>query len=479
MRNLAHLTARFFGAPLLIEPSAGNNLATAFMALLRGDQPTQIVMLAGNHGGAQDGQAAPMPEPGAYATSVRPGAKFEGKPYTITEAGVGVLPVLGPLVQRAGLINPDCTPVTSYQRLSQRLEQMLQDPDVKAVLMEFDSPGGEAAGMFELAATIQQARATKPIWGHVNESAYSAGYGLAAAVDQLYVPQGGSVGSIGVRMMHLDQSQADAKKGHVYTHIYAGARKVDFDSHSPLSPEAFAVAQANVNRLYDQFTTQVATARGVDLAVVRGTEAGIFSATEAKAMGLVNGIASFQDTLAALTSHITQPRHSTSLGSGYQQSSPPTGGRQAAFTPKGNATMADSNPVADQAAITAARAEGHAAGLAEGHAQGATAERTRISTILNAEPAASRTKLAQHLAFSTTMASADAIALLSAAGTETAASAPAAPQGALASAMASLQNPNVGADGGSAAANTPADETPQALAKNVVSLLNATRGAKA
>jgi hypothetical protein len=40
MRNLAHLTARFFGAPLLIEPSAGANLANAFMAVMGGEQPT-------------------------------------------------------------------------------------------------------------------------------------------------------------------------------------------------------------------------------------------------------------------------------------------------------------------------------------------------------------------------------------------------------------------------------------------------------
>lgn len=477
MRNLAHLTARFFGAPLLIEPSAGANLANAFMAVLGGEQPTQIVMVNA-HGAA--GQDATMPEPGAYATSVRPGAKFEGKPYTVTEAGVGVLPVLGPLVQRAGLINPDCTPVTSYQRINQRLEQMLQDPDVKAILMEFDSPGGEAAGMFELAGTIQQARATKPIWGHVNESAYSAGYGLAAAVDQLYVPQGGSVGSIGVRMMHLDQSAADAKKGYVYTNIYAGARKVDFDSHSPLSAEAQATAQAAVNRLYDQFTTQVSTARGVDLAVVRGTEAGILAAADAKAMGFVSGIASFQDTLASLTAHITQPARTTSLGGGYQ-SSPTTGGRQAASTPKGNATMADSLPVADQAATTAARAEGHAAGLAEGAAQGATAERARIGAILQSEPAGTRVKLANHLAFNTSMAAEDAVVVLAAAGQDQAAASTTATTAAaspLATAMAGLQNPNVGADGGNAQTAAPED-TPQALAKNVVSLLAATRGAKA
>ena len=103
MRNLAHLTARFFGAPLLIEPSAGANLANAFMAVLGGEQPTQIVMVNAQGGAGQD---AAMPEPGAYATSVRTGSKFEGKPYTVTEAGVGVLPVLGPLVQRAASSTP-------------------------------------------------------------------------------------------------------------------------------------------------------------------------------------------------------------------------------------------------------------------------------------------------------------------------------------------------------------------------------------
>lgn len=474
MRNLAHLAARLYNTPLLLHPNAADAIGQAFRSMLQGEAPPAVVVVGSQH--AQSN----LPEADLYAGNVQPAAKFDSKPYTVTADGIALLPVLGPLVQRAGQITPDCMPVTSYQRLAMRFEQMQADPDVKGILMEFDGPGGEAAGMFDFAQQIVAARSVKPVWGHVNEAAFSATYGLAAAVDRLQTPQAGMAGSIGVVMLHMDQSQRDAKQGLVYTPIFAGARKVDFNSHAPLSPEAQAAGQAMVNLLYDQFTTHVASARSIDLKTVRGTEAGILSAGDAKAIGLIDGVASFADTLAELTDYVrTQARAGAT-------SSPTPGSRLAATTtPKGKPTMADSNPAADQAATETARAEGHAAGLAtgiaQGRAEGATAERTRIGAILGHEAAGKRTKLATKLALETDMAADTAVTVLQAAAEEPQASAAATASGAgpLATAMSQLANPKVGADGGPT--NAPAEgDTPQATAKNVVSLLNQTRrGAQA
>lgn len=486
MRNLAHLAARLYNAPLLLQPGAADAIGRAFGSMLLGESPTQIVMVGAQHGQTQADALEPM----AYSGNVQRGSRFDGKPYTVTADGVALLPVLGPLLQRSGQIDANCMPIASYQSLRARYDAMMADADVRAILMEFDSPGGEAAGMFDLAQHITATRGNKPVWGHANEAAYSAGYGLASAVERLHAPQGGSVGSVGVVLLHMDQSQRDAKQGLVFTPIYAGARKVDFNSHAPLSAEAMASAQSMVDALYDQFTAQVASARGMPVDAVRATEAGILMAADAKAIGLVDDIASFSDTLAALTDHLRTRSSSSSSGRAGMSAatSSPTGSKSAAISPpKGNATMADSNPAADQAAITAARAEGHAAGLAAGLAQGrtegASAERTRIGTVLNHEASGKRPKLAAHLALGTDMAADAAVAVLQAAAEEGAGAAAAAPaakpgaSGPLAAAMASATNPAVGADAGATGAGN--DETPQATAKNVIALLNTARGAKA
>jgi ClpP class serine protease len=93
----------------------------------------------------------------------------------VTDSGIGILPIYGALAQRAGEITPDCTEMTSYQRLGRTFDAMVADPDVRAILLEVDSPGGQVAGNFELGRKIVAARDTKPVWAHANEIAFSGG----------------------------------------------------------------------------------------------------------------------------------------------------------------------------------------------------------------------------------------------------------------------------------------------------------------
>jgi signal peptide peptidase SppA len=460
MRNLAHLAARLYNAPLMLLPSVADTFAAVFAQSLDGRGLVQI-----------DGA---RPDPEAYTGNVRPGSKFADKPYTVTDAGVALLPVYGALVQRAGQIGADCMPMASYQRLSARLQQMLADSDVKGVLMELDSPGGEVAGNFEFVRQLLALReGDKPIWGHANEGAYSAAYSIAAATSRITVPQAGSVGSIGVVMLHMDQSERDKKQGVTYTPIFAGARKVDFNSHAPLSKAALTAGQEEVNRLYDMFTGHVATARSIDQQAVRDTEAGIFAANDARQLGLVDAVANFDDTLAELTALVSAPQRTTFLpGASGAKPTAPTA------TKKGTAmsqTNADGTPVSEAEALRREQAAAATASTAS-----TAAERSRISAILNHAEASGRTALARNLAFETDMSADAAGKILAAAGKDApvaAAPAPAAaaPVSPLAAAMASVPNPAV-----AAAATADGDDTPEALAANVVALHRRTmQGAKA
>lgn len=462
MRALAHLAARLYNAPLMLLPSAADTFAAVFAQALEGRAPLQA--------------DAARPDPLAYTGNVQPGARFEGKNYTVTEAGVGLLPVYGALVQRAGQMDGNCMPLASYQRLQARLQQMLADTDVKAILMELDSPGGEVAGNFEFARQLLDLRAgAKPIWAHANEGAYSAAYSIAAATGRITVPQSGSLGSIGVVMLHMDQSERDRKQGVTYTPIYAGARKVDFNSHAPLSKEALATGQAEVNRLYDMFTGHVASARSMDQQAVRDTEAGIFAAQEARQLGLADAVASFDDTLAELTALVSQPARKSFLP-GARADNPPAASAAPSTSPKGKTSMSQPNAETTVSEAEALRREQAAAAAASTTAQ--TAERSRISAILNHAEAKGRTQLAQSLAFETDMSAEAAGKILAAAGKDAPAPAPAAaaPTSPLAAAMANVPNPPVAA----AAPGADADaDSPAALAANVMALHRQYKGVKA
>ena len=174
----------------------------------------------------------------------------------------------------------------------------MADDDVGQIVLNIDSPGGEVAGVFDLADMIYQARGKKPITAIANESALSAAYLIAAAADHVYLTRTASVGSIGVMALHVDQSEAEKNAGLNVTAIYAGEHKNDFSPHGPLSEIAIKLAQAKVNATYDLFVSTVARNRGIPENAVRKTEAAIYTGEEAVSIGLADRIQSFNNLIA-------------------------------------------------------------------------------------------------------------------------------------------------------------------------------------
>ena len=222
----------------------------------------------------------------------------------MTTGGVAVVPIVGTLVHRASWMDAMSSDLVSYAEVTRNLNKALKDPDVKAVLLEVDSPGGSVAGAFDLVDAVYAFRKAKPIWAAANEAAYSAAYALASSTSRLYLARTGGVGSIGVIWQHVDQSQLDETLGVKYTVFSAGARKNDFNPHFPVSKEAQTWAQAEVDRVYEIFVAAVARNRGLTPEAVRATEAGLLFGPQAVEAGLADGVASFEETLAALEAEV-------------------------------------------------------------------------------------------------------------------------------------------------------------------------------
>ncbi|RCX08616.1 S49 family peptidase [Extensimonas vulgaris] len=281
--HLIHLASRILGTPLLIA------------------RPKLDVILSvlGSRIGLPDRDMAfPIPEP--------------KQARAFAQSGIAVIPVFGTLVKRSLGLDA-ASGLMAYGELESRLETALADPQVAGILLDLDSPGGEAGGVFELAERIRAASTIKPIWAHANDAAYSAAFAIGAACQRLTLSQTAGVGSIGVIALHVDQSVKDAKDGLNYTSIFAGSHKNDFSPHEPLSPQATTALQAEVDRLYDIFVNQVGQMRGLDPDAVRATEAGLFYGEQAVAAGLADAVmpleqvmTEFTDALAA-KQRLTQP----------------------------------------------------------------------------------------------------------------------------------------------------------------------------
>ena len=279
---MTYLASRLFGTPLLIH------------------RPKLDVILSvvGQRIGMADAPAMPMMDMAVYQ---RP-------PAATAPEGIAVIPIHGSLVKRS-LGMEAASGLTSYGEIAAMLDAALADPQVSGILLDIDSPGGEASGSFELARRVREVAALKPVWAVANDAAYSAAYAIAASAQRLVVTETGGVGSIGVIALHVDQSVKDAKDGYRFTAIMAGAHKNDYSPHEPLSDAAKTELQGEVDRLYSIFTDHVAAMRGLDVEAVRATEAGLYFGANAVRQGLADGIQTLETTLAEFHRFITARNH--------------------------------------------------------------------------------------------------------------------------------------------------------------------------
>ena len=376
--TLMQIASRVLNRPLLLHPTK----AEVILQVLQGRLPLD---------GAQ---AAPLsPDANRFLGSWY-GEDGRARKYAVAN-GVATIPIVGSLVNRGAWIGA-YSGMVSYEGISAQLREAEADPEVGAILLDIDSPGGEATGMFTVAEQVRQLGQTKPVTAFVNDMAASAAYGIASAANEIVVSPTSIVGSIGVVLTHLDRSGEMEKKGVKATLIYAGKHKVDGNPFGPLNEQVQADLQTEVMKFYDQFVGLVARGRpGMTDEAIRATEARTFIGQDGIDRGLADRIASLDAVLSELQT--TMAPGAANRRKGFAMSK----------TTEAVAPQAENAGITEaqmNAAVNTARAEGEAAGRAT-----ATA---RIKSILTCEEAQGREAQAMVLALDTEMSAEDAAKVL-------------------------------------------------------------------
>ena len=215
--------------------------------------------------------------------------------------GVAVLPVFGIIAPRVASLDISETG-TGIDALTSQFRAAMANPNIKAIVMDFDSPGGSVYGVDELAAEIFAARDQKKIVAQVDPFCASAAYYLASQCSEIAMTPSGEVGSIGVRVMHQDISKALDMKGIKLTNIFAGKYKTEGNPAEPLSEDGMAYWQQRVDDYYGMFVSAVARGRDVKATEVKNGfgEGRMVGATQAKRLGMIDRVATLDETLARL-----------------------------------------------------------------------------------------------------------------------------------------------------------------------------------
>lgn len=207
---------------------------------------------------------------------------------------LAVITISGPLMQRGGWW------WDGYESIRWRVGEALSADGVGAVALLINSPGGVAAGCFEAAKAMRKMAeaAGKPVFAFADEMAYSAGYAMACVASEIYLPDPGGIGSVGVIGVLYDMVKFNEDLGFNIVVVASGDQKADGHPDLPLSEEAIARYRDRTNQLAGLFAELVGEARGKSTAEVLGLQAGCFYGRGAVTAGLANGVKTRDQFLA-------------------------------------------------------------------------------------------------------------------------------------------------------------------------------------
>lgn len=220
--------------------------------------------------------------------------------------GVAVYAIEGPLEHKSG--DSWWCYWQNYEGIARDFKTLIDDESVNAIVLKFDSPGGEVSGLNETVALLQRwkVESGKPVIAYVDEACYSAAYALAMVADEIFLPESGGVGSVGVITTMVDQVERDKKEGFRVEVLATGRKKTDHHPHFPLTDGALKRARKGIDKLAGAFFEMVSQSRGLTTEAVAGFEAGVFQGQDGVNVGLADGVMSLAECLTFVQVEFSQ-----------------------------------------------------------------------------------------------------------------------------------------------------------------------------
>ncbi|GAB4160238.1 MAG: hypothetical protein Fur003_3890 [Candidatus Dojkabacteria bacterium] len=250
---------------------------------------------------------------GAAAASVDGSSSVEGSEQVI-RAGkseksgkIVVIDIFG-VIQHGSSGSPfDTTSVASPDRVNGDIYRAIQDPEVKAIVLEIESPGGTVVASDIIYNYVMEARGKKPIVAYTETMAASGGYYIAAGADEIVAYPSSITGSIGVIMQVSSMDELYKKIG-IDVKTFKSARFKDteelFDEDQ--EGELEQIFQEQIDEEYNEFVKAIVDGRGMnELRVKQLGDGRIYSGRQALKNGLVDYNGDFYTAVnrAELLSH--------------------------------------------------------------------------------------------------------------------------------------------------------------------------------
>lgn len=285
--------------------------------------------------------------------------------------GVAVVAIKGPLVNRDSPYNKYAG-VTSYSDIRRAMIAAATMGEVKAILLDINSGGGDVSGVADAGDLIKSIdKGIKPVYSYTEGNMASAAYWIGVSAREVRSSTTSMVGSIGVLATHKEYSKMFKEAGIGVTIVRHGEFKALINMYEPLTQKALTQLEGQLAQAYSVFITHVAGQLGMtvdkaDKQVGQGRE---FFGVAAVQAGLSAGIESFDSMMGRIQAKLLDTARLSENNSGKYTGYDMT---KQALTPAQVAAIAAGAPITDEATAAAAAAQA-AAAQAEADAAAAAA----------------------------------------------------------------------------------------------------------
>lgn len=191
-----------------------------------------------------------------------------------------------------------------------QLDKADRDDNVEAILMHYNSPGGEVSASEPICSKIKEVNKNKPVYSFIDTTGASLAYLLPNCGEEIYARESAITGSIGVVIQAIDFLGILENVGGkvIFITNTQGDQKTGEDIFEEGS-ETYKRYQAILDETYEYFLNVVLEGRDGKVSreeLLQYADGSIFSGQQAADIGLVDNISEFESTLEDIADKVPE-----------------------------------------------------------------------------------------------------------------------------------------------------------------------------
>jgi len=211
---------------------------------------------------------------------------FSGKDVGSKSGNVALIPIEGEIVgtNNGGILSQD---VISSADAVELIEKAGKNDNIKAIILEINSPGGSAVASAEIADAVKKTNKTSVAW--IREVGASGAYWIASSTNHIVANRASVTGSIGVIASYLEFPGFLERYNVTYEQLISGKYKDIGSPFKKMTPEERVIFQQTLDEIRDYFVSEVAKNRNLNRKDVDKAANGLFYlGSQAKELGLID-----------------------------------------------------------------------------------------------------------------------------------------------------------------------------------------------